>query len=156
MDSGEIDVQPYWRYPDREIRVSLDDAAEGFRHLFTDSVRIRLRSDVKVGALLSGGLDSSAIAAIAGSLQHPFPTFSAVAADPRFSEARHIDLLCGERRLENHKLTLQSGTALDVLNQVLYHQDGPPGGFAAVAHYQLLERIRQESDVVVILSGQGG
>jgi asparagine synthase (glutamine-hydrolysing) len=156
LDSGEIDLHPYWCYPQREIPMSLDDAAEGFRHLFTDSVRIRLRSDVKAGALLSGGLDSSAIAAIAGRLHQPFPTFSAVATDPHFSEARYIDLLCGETRLKNHKLTLQSGAALDVLNRVLYHQDGPLGGFAAVAHYQLLEFIKQESDVVVILSGQGG
>src|SRR4029077_12695705 len=62
LDSGAIDEKQYWRFESPSTTsTSSKDLVEEFRALFFDSVRIRLRSDVKVGVLLSGGLDSSAV-----------------------------------------------------------------------------------------------
>jgi len=60
LDTGKISEEKYWNYEFKEIS-SLDSAVQEFRELFLDSVKLRLRSDVKLGALLSGGLDSSSI-----------------------------------------------------------------------------------------------
>jgi len=62
MNTGKTHVQQYWDYA---LPQSGNHDIENFRDLFIDSVRLRLRSDVKVGVLLSGGLDSSAIAVVA-------------------------------------------------------------------------------------------
>jgi asparagine synthase (glutamine-hydrolysing) len=53
-------------------------------------------------------------------------------------------------------LTLEVGDVLSNLDAVLYHNDGPTGGFSAAAHYQMMRLIKSETDVTVLLSGQGG
>jgi asparagine synthase (glutamine-hydrolysing) len=157
LDTGRTHETKYWDYPEKkESSMSFSDAAEGFRTLFTDSLRIRLRSDVKIGALVSGGLDSSAIAAVAEQLQPGFQTYSAVSDNARFSEEKYIDILCTEKRLVNKKCQFQFGEAIEMLDKVAWHNDEPLGGFSVVAHYQLMHQIRQETDVTVVLSGQGG
>ena len=140
-----------------EVTNSLRQGHERFRELFLDSIRIRLRSDVKVGLLLSGGIDSSAIAvATAGIAERGLETFSVVFDDPRFSEEPYIDCLTHDLKIANCKLALKAEEALDGLEQTLYHNDEPFGGFSVVAQHQLLKMVKQQSDVVVLLSGQGG
>jgi asparagine synthase (glutamine-hydrolysing) len=156
LDGGELQEHKYWDYPTQKNKMDAAEAIQSFRDLFTDSVRIRLRSDVKIGALVSGGLDSSAIAVVAEQLQSGFQTYSAVSEDARFSEEPYIDLLCREKRLKNHKCRMEFGKTIQLLDKVGYHNDEPLAGFSVVAHYQLMSRIHEESDVVVVLSGQGG
>src|SRR5262245_40312187 len=61
LDSGDSKGQCYWQPEDKELDISFDEAAERVRELFLRSVELHLRSDVAVGAALSGGIDSSAI-----------------------------------------------------------------------------------------------
>jgi asparagine synthase (glutamine-hydrolysing) len=154
--SGDVREHSYAEFrPDTTS--SLQQAHERFRELFVDSIRIRLRSDVKVGLLLSGGLDSSAIAVgTSGVAEHGLETFSVVFDDPRFSEEPYIDYLAHDLKIPNHKLTLKAEEAFDALQQTQYHNDEPFGGFSVVAQHQLLKMVKQHSDVVVLLSGQGG
>jgi asparagine synthase (glutamine-hydrolysing) len=154
--SGDVREHRYAEFRP-ETTSSLQQAHERFRELFLDSTRIRLRSDVKVGLLLSGGLDSSAIAvATSGVAERGLETFSVVFDDPRFSEEPYIDCLTHNLKISNYKLTLKAEEALDGLEQTLYHNDEPFGGFSMVAQHQLLKMVKQRSDVVVLLSGQGG
>jgi asparagine synthase (glutamine-hydrolysing) len=154
--SGEVREHRYTEFRP-EVTSSLQQAHERFRELFLDSIRIRLRSDVKVGLLLSGGLDSSAIAvATSGIAERGLETFSVVFDDARFSEEPYIDYLTHHLKVPNYKLNLKAEEALDGLEQTLYHNDEPFGGFSVVAQHQLLKMVKQQSDVVVLLSGQGG
>lgn len=154
--SGDVREHRYAEFRP-ETTDSLQQAHERFRELFLDSTRIRLRSDVKVGLLVSGGIDSSAIAvATSGMAERGLETFSVVFDDPRFSEEPYIDYLTHNLKIPNYKLTLKAEEALDGLEQTLYHNDEPFGGFSVVAQHQLLKMVKQHSDVVVLLSGQGG
>jgi asparagine synthase (glutamine-hydrolysing) len=131
------------------------DPVEQFRDLFVDSVRIRLRSDVEVGALLSGGLDSSAVAVAANRLLGAtVRTYSIVADESRYSEARFIDMLARDG-IPNRQVTFDVEGALDSLGDVVYHNDEPCFGLSIVAQYVMLKRIKQETGIKVVLSGQG-
>jgi asparagine synthase (glutamine-hydrolysing) len=154
---GPIRETPYWDYTVREDPRPLDETAAEFRELLTDAIRIRLRSDVKVGTLLSGGLDSSTIAVVGNRLSGGnLESYSVVGRDERYSEERFIDSVVRQTGVPNRKLTFEVGDVLASLDAVLYHNDGPTGGFSAAAHYQMMRLIKSETDVTVLLSGQGG
>jgi asparagine synthase (glutamine-hydrolysing) len=156
MDSARFEERKYWDYELPEP-LSWNKAVEKFRELFIDSVRIRLRSDVKVDSLLSGGLDSSAITIIADALSGgKCSSYSVVFGDKRYSEERFVDIVLNYKQIKGTKLYLQSQQALKNLEEIIYYQDEPFVGFSAVAQYNILERIKKEVDVTVLLSGQGG
>ncbi len=154
MDKKTIENIKYWEYKIEEMNE--ESALEKFREIFFDSVRIRLRSDVKVGALLSGGLDSSSIVVATDLFQKGIETFSVVAKDKRYSEEKFIDILVERKQIKNHKLYFEPEMVLKNIYKVVYHQDEPFGGLSVVAQYSILKEIKEISDVIVILSGQGG
>lgn len=162
LNSGEIKEHNYWNYciDAKNIKLSFDEMIDKFRELFIDSVKIRLRSDVKVGALLSGGLDSSAIAVIANNLQEgKFFTYSVISENKKYSEEKYIDVLIKERRINNKKILFKFddiNSFTDYLDKVLYHNDEPFGSLSAVAQFMALEALKKNSDIIVVLSGQGG
>lgn len=161
LDKNEIKESKYWDYTMEEVQdVTAAEICERFRELFIDSVKIRLRSDVKVGALLSGGLDSSSIAVVANNIVgNGFDTYSIVSRNKTYSEEKYIDILSSACKISNHKV-LFDFEDLDMftrnINKVIYHQEEPFGGFSVIAQYMVLETIKRNSDIKVILSGQGG
>jgi asparagine synthase (glutamine-hydrolysing) len=162
--NSTLTIQPhqFWSIPQEEVQEpeSRDDLLfEEIRELFIDAVRIRLRSDVPVGVLLSGGLDSSAIA---GGMHHilgsgdQITALSAVNSYKQFDESSHIDrmtryLQCQSRTVE---LDLQPHVLMNMLGKVIWHNDEPIGGFSNVAHYLLMQEA-QRTGITVLLSGQG-
>lgn len=157
LRKGVIQQKPYWDYSlDPDALRSPADVVDKFRELFVDSVRIRLRSDVPVAGLLSGGLDSSSIVTVANKYHGNLETYSAVSDNTRFSEERFIAILCDATGIRNTKLPLHSEKIIEKLVQVIYHNDEPFPDLCPVAHHLLLEKMKQESDAVVLLSGQGG
>jgi asparagine synthase (glutamine-hydrolysing) len=134
-------------------------AIEETRALLTDATRLRLRSDVPVGLLLSGGLDSSAIAALLS--EHLGPdsdlTFISAVSDDRATDespfirivARHLARPVREVRLE-----FPAEHILPLVGRVTEQCDEPLGGFSCVAQNLLMEKAR-EVGVTVLLSGQG-
>ena len=142
-----------------EIPVDEHEFIDRVRFTFLDSVDIRLRSDVPVGVLLSGGLDSSAIAAAVNRVTgagNYCRLLSAVSDDPRFDESYYIDKMAQHlsRSVEKVRLPLDSGTLLALLEKATYYFDAPIGSFSNIAHFLLMERAREEG-ITVILSGQG-
>lgn len=157
VDSGALSQAPYWDYSaDADALRSPAQVIDQFRALFEDSVRIRLRSDVNVAALLSGGLDSSSIVAVGSRGNGGMTTFSAVCRNTRFSEDRHIDVVCDATGSRNTKVLIDASKIVDRLARTIHHNDEPLTDFCPVAHDLVLEASRQESDTIVLLSGQGG
>ena len=156
LESGSTSEEVYWNYGWEE-NVPADETREKFRELFLDSVRIRLRSDVKLGVLLSGGLDSSTIAVASGKLlEQPLESFSVVSENAEYSEERFIDILCRASGIANRKLVFRQPDVLADLENTLDHSDEPFGGLSVIAQYKMFEMIKRETDLTVLLSGQGG
>lgn len=156
MDTGQVLETRYWDFAPAEDAAPASDATERFRELFLDAVKIRLRSDVKVSVLLSGGLDSSAIA-VATRLDgaNALETYSIVSEERKYSEDKYIDLLAAAG-MSNRKVPFRSSDALENLRTAIYHSDEPFGGLSVFAQYKLFHAIKQNSDATVLLSGQGG
>jgi asparagine synthase (glutamine-hydrolysing) len=152
--TGNIKEEEYWQY---SLTSTASNPYDEFRFLLEDSIRIRLRSDVTVGSLLSGGLDSSAISVIANKeLKGSLKTYSIISNDPETSEEEFIDVLLEQEKFYNLKLKIEPYNVLKSLDKVIHHQDEPFSNFIVVAHYEILKKIKENSDIVVILSGQGG
>jgi len=157
LDSDTIEERKYWRFESTgSTSASSKDLIEEFRALFFDSVRIRLRSDVKVGVLLSGGLDSSAVTTAVRQVGgEQLQTYSIVSEHEGYDERRFIDVMC-QAGVPNRKVTFRVGDVLDCLERVLFYSDEPVAEFSVIAQYQLFAAIKNDSDVTVLLSGQGG
>lgn len=139
--------------------IPLPEFVETLRELFIDAVRVRLRSDVPVGVLLSGGIDSSSIAAVAHRLQGHAAApqlLSAVSDDPRYDESVHIERMEHHLGVKAHKISLRTDPATLVaeLTDANWFNDAPVAGLAPVAHRRLMQRAR-ELGLTVVLSGQG-
>lgn len=153
--------KPYWRWAPTMGEHGLGEraAVELLGFLFRDAVRIRLRSDVPVGVLLSGGLDSSAIAAVAVEEQdrtHPVVLLGGTSGNPRFDESPFISLMGAhlETPVSTVKLHVDAGNAVTLLERASHFHESPVPSFSHVAHMLLMERAA-ELGVKVILSGQG-
>lgn len=156
LDTGLSGESTYWNFKPMPRLDFNAPTAELFRDLFLDSIRLRLRSDVKVGVLLSGGLDSSSIAVGCGNIAGDrVDTYSVVSDDGCCDEHEFIDALA-RTGVRNHKIAFGHVDALQDLDRVLYHSDEPVGGFSVVAQFKLFGAIKRETDVTVLLSGQGG
>jgi asparagine synthase (glutamine-hydrolysing) len=156
LDSGDVKESEYWNFSPTNIVSSPQEAVAQFRELFLDSIKLRLRSDVKVGVLLSGGLDSSAIAVGCRMMgDDRVESYSIVSEDGLCDEHQHINILA-ETGLKNRQIIFKCDDVLQDLDNVLKHSDEPVGGFSVVAQYKLFRAIKQETDVTVLLSGQGG
>jgi asparagine synthase (glutamine-hydrolysing) len=155
-----LEYQSYWQLSYQPVEFKSEASLiETIRELFFDAVRLRLRSDVPIGILLSGGVDSSAIATatqtILGS-NHQVKLLAAVSNDPKYDESVFIDIMEDYLNNKVNKIVLEltPETAFDYLEKVCWSNDEPVGSFSNVAHYLLMEKA-QELGITVILSGQG-
>lgn len=154
--SGNSIEEEYWQYELNDCG-SEKEVFNNFKDLFYDSVKIRLRSDVEIGALLSGGLDSSSIAVISDRLTNGnIKTFSIISADKRYSEEKFIDLLLQSNTMHNKKIIFNADDIKEKIEEVIFHQDEPFGSFSIIAQYMIFSKIKENSDITVVLSGQGG
>jgi asparagine synthase (glutamine-hydrolysing) len=161
LKNGRLDAtpQPYWSFASDRVRRPITDQIAEVRETFLDAVRIRLRSDVPVGILLSGGVDSSAIAA---AMRHALGrdadlhAMSATSEDRRYDESPFVEQVARHLRCPIHyvKLVQDAARWFELLDQVTYSNDEPIGSFSTVAHFLLMERAR-ELGITVVLSGQG-
>jgi asparagine synthase (glutamine-hydrolysing) len=127
---------------------------EGVRARIEESVKLRLVSDVPIGAFLSGGLDSSAVVATMASLMdRPVTTFSIGFAERDFNELSHARIVADEFGTDHHELIVEAD-AVELLEDVAWYLDEPFGDSSAIPTY-LVSRMAAEH-VTVVLSGDGG
>lgn len=146
----------YWSPTPNHSELSFDEAADCLRELFLDSVRLHLRSDVPLGAALSGGIDSSAIVA---AMRHLDPAldihaFSFIAEDPAMSEERWVDLAAARVRAIVHKIRPTSTELVNDFENLVSTQEQPFGSTAIYAGMRVF-REAAEAGIKVMLDGQG-
>jgi asparagine synthase (glutamine-hydrolysing) len=137
--------------------LSFDEAAARVRDLFLENIRLHLRSDVPVGAALSGGIDSSAVVASMRYVQGQnldIHTFSYIADDPAISEERWVDILGKAAGVTAHKVHPQADELVADLDALIAAQGEPFGGTSIYAQYRVF-RLAREAGIKVMLDGQG-
>ncbi len=137
--------------------ISPEKSASRFRELFEKSVELHMRSHVPVGISLSGGMDSSSIAATARAGQgpdYPLHTFSYVAGDPQLSEQRWCEIVARAASTEQHWVHIQPGELVQDFERLVRVQEQPFGSPTIYAQYRVF-RCAHEHGLKVILSGQG-
>ncbi len=154
---GRLDVRRWWNLSERIQSASARPQApeQWFGETFDDSVRLRRISDVPVGVLLSGGLDSSSVAAsLAAQAGEGVSSFTIrFADDPHYDEGPLARLVAERWHLDHHELTVQPTDLLERLKRAAWFNDEP------LAHYSDLHlgAISEyaKSRVTVLLSGEG-
>lgn len=152
---GEITIDRYWDLETEPVAAtSFEASMEELERRFTESVRLRMVSDVPIGAFLSGGLDSSAIVALMSQLSdQPIKTFS-VGYDDEISELPYARAVAERFGTEHHEYTLQPVEFFESIELLLTQIEEPIVEPAAVALYQLACCAREHA--TVLLSGEGG
>ncbi len=148
-------VQRYWELKLREQDRSLSprDWQRLLRQSLKQSVQRMLISEVPLGVFLSGGIDSSAVAALAREATGRVKTFSIGFQDRTYDESSHARLVARELGTEHHEELLDPRASLEVLDPVVDQLDEPLGDAAILPTY-LLSRYARQS-VTVVLTGEG-
>ena len=155
LGEGHIRIERYWDVEFRpDERASEAELAERLRAHLDEAVRVHLRSDVPLGAFLSGGIDSSAVVE---TMQRLVPgrvkTFSIGFTDRRFDELAHARHVAGLFGTDHHELILEP-QALDVIEELTWYLDEPFGDSSAIPTYMVSKLAAR--DVKVVLTGDGG
>ena len=157
VEDGTARVWPYWSldYSSVDMRMSEDDCADRLLDLLKDATRIRLRSDVPVGAYLSGGLDSSVITALVKQCSGDrLKTFSVTFEDSEFDESHYqrdvIDLL----RTDHDSVRCSYQDICNVFPNVIWHTEKPILRTAPAPLY-LLSQLVHNDGYKVVLTGEG-
>jgi asparagine synthase (glutamine-hydrolysing) len=164
LKQGTYEYWKYYKLEELKPQSVQTEAAHirNFNELFRDAVRIALRSDVKVGSALSGGLDSSSIVAIVNEQlrevgQHQKQEcVSAVytAQDKGIDESIYIDLLAAEKQVKVHKTQPSWEHLIANLDKLVWHQDEPFSTLSIYAQYTVFEEAARQK-LIVMLDGQG-
>lgn len=136
--------------------LSFEEATERVRENFLHSIRLHLRSDVPLGAALSGGVDSSAVVCAMRHVapDHPIHTFSYVAAGSEINEEKWADLVNGHVGAIAHKVVVKPQELARDLDDMIRAQGEPFGSTSIYAQYRVYQ-LAKESGITVTLDGQG-
>ena len=145
-----------WTFPQGRGRsdLTLDEAAEALEALLTDAIRQQLRSDVPVGAYLSGGVDSSGIAALARENVATLQTFSISFDDPEFDESGFQRQMADFLGVRHSTVRCMAGDIGNVFPELIWHTETPVLR-TAPAPLMLLARHVHEHGFKVVLTGEG-
>ncbi|MBE0568567.1 MAG: asparagine synthase (glutamine-hydrolyzing) [Deltaproteobacteria bacterium] len=156
-EKGDFTVRPYWNLEIRhEGEASYRDSAETLSRMLEDTVRLCLKSDVEVGAFLSGGIDSSVLVALMRRNAARVKTFTVGygGAAEGFNELKYASRVARLLGTEHHELILGPTSSIDLLPKIIWQYDEPHGEPTSVLVY-LLSRFTKEK-VKVAVGGTGG
>ena len=157
LEDGKVNVERYWRlsYKTAEPVPSEKEAAAQLRELLADAVRMRLVSDVPLGVLLSGGVDSSTVAALAvRASSEAVKTFSISFAEASFDESAYARGVAKFLGTDHHEERLSANLAANLVSEIGAWMDEPFSDPSLVPTY-LLSRFTRKH-VTVALGGDGG
>jgi len=153
---GRVRIEPYWDLP-----VTDEDSARGenyyveqYRDLLEQAVNSHLMSDVPLGVFLSGGVDSSAVAALMTKLRcAPVETFSVGYAEDTYSELPYARTVARHLKSIHHEVLVSREQFFDALPQLIWHEDEPIAWPSSVPLYFVARLARDR--VKVVLTGEG-
>ena len=158
IETGELASPIRWWNPSaaQSSVNSFKQASEQLREIFLDSIKLHLRSDVPVGAALSGGIDSSAVVCAIRHIEPDLPinTFSYIAKNSPLSEEYWVDLVNDRVKAKVHKVSADSSELLRDLDEMIIAQGEPFGSTSIYAQYRVF-RLAKQNGVTVTLDGQG-
>lgn len=153
---GKIAIREYWDLefePKHDARTDAEYIEE-WRDLFRKSVELRLMSDVPLGMFLSGGIDSSAIAAMMSTMvKEPIKTFSVAFNEREANELEYARLVSQKFGTDHHEITITPRQFFEALPKLVWHEDEPIGFIASVPLYFVSKLA--ERHVKVVLTGEG-
>ncbi len=152
---GKIETKRYW-LPDfsKKINISEEEAVEETTRILRESTKLRMISEVPLGAFLSGGVDSSTIVALmAEESSQPVKTFSIGFEEEDFSELKYARQVAEHIGAEHHEFIVKPD-ALEVLPMLVEHYGEPYADASAIATYYVARETRKH--VTVALNGDGG
>jgi asparagine synthase (glutamine-hydrolysing) len=153
---GDLRIEPYWDLP-----VASDDVVHDenyyvgtYRDLLESAVSSHLMSDVPVGIFLSGGLDSSAVAALMAHLGRvPLQTFSVGYSEQNYSELHYARAVAQHLNSNHHEVLVSQEEFFEILPKLIWHEDEPVVWPSSVALYFVAMLAREH--VTVVLTGEG-
>src|SRR5436853_2130525 len=152
--NGEIKIERYWQLDfSRKTNLSEADAGERVVELLREAVRVRLMSEVPLGAFLSGGIDSSAVVALmAQESSEQIKTFSIGFDEKDFSELHHARRVAEHVGADHHEFVVRPD-AMEILPTLVEHYGEPFADSSAIPSYYVSRETRRY--VTVALNGAG-
>ena len=155
LEGGALRVARYWELDyRRKLRLSEAEAAEALLEHLREAVRLRLISDVPLGAFLSGGVDSSAVVALMSQVSGaPVKTFSIGFEEAEYNELAYARLVARRFGTEHQEFIVKP-EVVEVLPRLVWHYNEPFADSSAIPTYYLARMTRQS--VTVALNGDAG
>lgn len=154
---GALQVKRYWDVSfqrDEAGKRSDSDYIAEWSELFRESVRLRLMADVPLGMFLSGGIDSSAIAAVmSGMVAEPIKTFSVAFAEREANELEYARLVARAFKTNHHEVVVSPEEFFAALPKLVWHEDEPLAHPSSVALFFVSQLAAEH--VKVVLTGEG-
>lgn len=154
LQNGELMSQKYWDMDySRKINISEKDASRELIRLLREAVRMRLDSDVPLGAFLSGGIDSSTVVALMAQLTDKVKTFSIGFTDSDFDELKYARNVARRFSTDHHEFVVKP-QALKILPLLVEHYGEPYADSSCIPTFYVSQQTKQY--VTVALNGDGG
>lgn len=155
VENGKVSTKRYWNLTWEKSESDFDSKTEELRTLLADAVRMRLVSDVPLGILLSGGIDSSTVAAYATQFStERVKTFSIGFEEDSFDESKFARQVAEHLGTEHYEERLSVGKAADLISQIGTWLDEPMSDGSLIPTFLLSRFVRRH--VTVALGGDGG
>jgi asparagine synthase (glutamine-hydrolysing) len=159
VEEGRVNIHKFWELRKQVLpHMSEEDMADLVYKELKDSVAERLQSDVPIGTLLSGGLDSSAILGLMTELSGPGVSAFSVGysgdGNDGFSEFQYSRLAARHFQSDYHEVIVTPSMFLDFLPKAVWYQDEPIGEPASIPLYYIC-KLAKDQGVTVLLSGEG-
>ena len=158
LDEQKFEIISYWKPEEKittQVKSDFKSAKEELKDLLTSSVRYRMISDVPFGTFLSGGIDSSAVTAIAQSISDkPVKTFSIGFKEAKFNESEHAKKVSQYLGTEHHEFRVTENDAIELVDRMMTVYDEPYVDSSPLPTMLVSKLARQH--VTMTLSGDGG